>query len=559
MPTNVMQDPLAGPFLDRAGAVVNVMHPDFGAVVEDGKVINGAAVLNAARAVCADTGRTLLVPRGAHLLLEEHVDLVQGVMEAQIYGTIEIVHSGPVGLTMGGESHTSRPAHLYVYHVLGDTQGGDRPLLRLVGMKNGYAHIHRCPYLQLWADASVSRRGSIAYSTFILGRVDKLHFKGEDASSWINENLFLGGRCMEFLMEGPYRHNNNIFQKLSMEGSGSTLTLLSGRDNAFENFRGEGSPKVTFGAEAWRNTIIESYSADPVVLGPISEVVSDAGRDNLVTSRARVQRHRRELFRIDRDTRLVSGTAELPGAQSITPGLNRLVGPGAHNAVFDAILPMESLHHLRFESDVSAWRPRVEAYDVNGDVIDPNTDPWMSQVGGWTIMGTEYGWSANRSTGTISIYNPAVHTIRLRVLVGSSANPVFRYLEILAFGRLDKGTAAVDRIHRMIRRPLFRAAGAPTQGVLHRGDLLGTDSGVLTVTQRIDTRLAAGASSGATTVTAETSGFISSGDLIGVELSDGLTHWTTVVSASGGEITLADGLAGAAQAGGRVVTNRWSS
>jgi hypothetical protein len=53
---------------------------------------------------------------------------------------------------------------------------------------------------------------------------------------------------------------------------------------------------------------------------------------------------------------------------------------------------------------------------------------------------------------------------------------------------------------------------------------------------------------------------VASGDIIGILLDDGTTHWTTVNGApSGSTITITAALPSDAASGNRVVVNRWTN
>jgi hypothetical protein len=110
-----------------------------------------------------------------------------------------------------------------------------------------------------------------------------------------------------------------------------------------------------------------------------------------------------------------------------------------------------------------------------------------------------------------------------------------------------------------MERPLYQTGTTPpTQSLLHKGDSIGTDTGRLLVTHRVDTTLSVAAAASATTITVASATGISSGDMIAVLLDDDTTHFTTVSGAPAGNVvTLTVAMPGAAAIGRDVATNRF--
>jgi hypothetical protein len=98
----------------------------------------------------------------------------------------------------------------------------------------------------------------------------------------------------------------------------------------------------------------------------------------------------------------------------------------------------------------------------------------------------------------------------------------------------------------------------PAQSLLQRGESIGTDTGRLTVTHRVDTTLSVAAVATDTTITVASATGIASGDTIAILLDDETTHFTTVNGAPAGNVvTLTVAMPGAAAIGRDVATQRW--
>lgn len=112
-------------------------------------------------------------------------------------------------------------------------------------------------------------------------------------------------------------------------------------------------------------------------------------------------------------------------------------------------------------------------------------------------------------------------------------------------------------MRRQLRRPLYQAS-APTKGIARPGQQIGNATGMFTCTSRADTTMVVAAVASDATITVASATGIVAGDLIGVLLDNGLTHWTKVSGApSGAVVTLAAAMPSAAAIGRQVSANRW--
>ena len=100
----------------------------------------------------------------------------------------------------------------------------------------------------------------------------------------------------------------------------------------------------------------------------------------------------------------------------------------------------------------------------------------------------------------------------------------------------------------------------PTGGYVGRGTVVAKDDGasLYICTFSYQTTLNGALSSGATSVTVAAAGSIANGDICGILLDDGTTHWSAISGLSGPTFTVA-ALPSAAATGNRVVFNRWAT
>jgi hypothetical protein len=207
--------------------------------------------------------------------------------------------------------------------------------------------------------------------------------------------------------------------------------------------------------------------------------------------------------------------------------------------------------------DAVILRPYVSAYDANGVLIDANTTPWVTPYGGYAPNGAgEYGFGTTVSSMVINVTNPNVKFLRFTVMTSLTTNPLFSHITLTAYAQSDKQPSVIESMRNRIIKPLFSAA-QPSRGLAPVGTVVQGPGESWKSVARVETTLSAAAAVGtAITVTSATG--IAVGDVIGVLMSDGRTHWTTVAALAGTSLTLAAALTATASAGGAVGTTRWA-
>lgn len=532
------------------------------------------ACANAARAA----GGTFFIPQHLRCRITSEVNL-RHIRDVDVRGSIIVSHTSGVGVLVGDSSQEGvRPTKILLNEVAYGTSEQTNVAVRVVGLKRGHVSIHNCPYLQLYADTSDSSLNSIAYSDFWFGNITKHELFGVTGTSWINENRFHGGRVQHIVVSGAYPHNNNRWYDANLEDS--TITFNTGQSN-YIRARLESGSTITFAAPTHSNRVVQTYYATRGNSWPASNIaVTDLGFDNKVVTQKQEAAVYVPVIRVDsasRTTDTASAWSVNHATRRILPGFRKLKMPNNATDYLDTgIFPLDSTspaptveggvstRTFRIISDVSVWRPLVWVYDANRTLLDGGSGgPYIETSGGWawsTNDGGRYSIGVNVGTSVIRLVfnNPAVKYARI-VLRGNDTTTPFRYVEIGALVQAPHGTQIVDLIRRQMARPLAQtSATPPTQSLLHKGDTIGTDTGQLLVTHRVDTTLSAAATSGATDINVASGAGIAIGDNIAVLLADDTTHFTTVASIATNTITLTEGLTGAANAGANVATQRWT-
>lgn len=540
-------------------------------VVGNGSTDDSAA-LAAAVAVCSGASkRTLYIPAELNVRIASQVNM-QLVRRIDCQGTITVAYTGGPGLIVG-DSSAQRNGAWYYFKRVAYAGAQSNVAMRVVGLKSARVEVTYCDYLQLYAEAAVSSQSSIAYTEFFLGRVPRLELYGATGASWINENNFYGGSIDNLIIDAvSYGHNGNTFNNCSIEGSSSTIQVLKGSANRIE-CRGEGAPSVTLGSGTWANQVVGTYISSAGGHATQLKLVADGGVENVLTSAIDQRMSYRELVKVDSQSVFFNGSSEWSAPETPVPGFDKLALRSSFGAILDTgIVPIRgafaldggtnyyrnwSVLRLNFDSDVALWRPQVFGYDAAGVLIDPTVTPWMQTVGGWTANSTNYSFGSNVQFAQIVISDPTVASIRVVVSSSSSAGTAFGWIRLLGYVAQPQPDTGVNQIIRALRRPLYQAA-VPTQGLAKLGQVIGGPAGLFTCIGRADTTLAVAASTSDASVTVTSATGITNGDVIGILLDNGKTHWTTVNGApSGAVVTLTAAMPSAAAIGKSVGTNRW--
>lgn len=545
--------------------------------VDHGVIGNGTAddttALLAAAAAALATKRTLWVPPGlVGVKITATCDL--RYIDVNLESPIVVAFTTAPGLLLGDTSVQANRRILSFVKVTNSTTA-TFPSIRVSGLKQAIGSWGTCDYLQLFADAAVAVSTSIAYCNFDLsgGAIALLEFFGQGGVGWINSNRFIAGRLVNVRFTGTYPHNGNIFVGPTVESG--FLDFQVGSDNRIQDARGEGSPTVSFGATTWGNIVEDLYQSTPGTIGHNFDVIADLGVANVVTGIGQIHQRPVELFTLDR-TRLTFDTAaDYPHPTTPVPGLQYLTVRTANADIYDSgKLPVEriaatsggviaeSMRRLRrFQVDSShkIWRPRVYCYDAAGVQMDTAAAQLIAAIGGWTSngAGAYYSFGTTVAFARIVVLDPAVKFLRIAISSSSAAGTVFEWLTVTGFVSTPDVASMPALWRRASTIPLTQNA-VPTQGVAGVGAFIGSATGGFVCNGRADTTLAAGAAAAATSLTVASITGMAAGDLIGILLTDGTTHWTTVSGTpTGVTVVITTGLASAATSGDAVVTNRW--
>lgn len=541
--------------------------------------------IRAGSAVVGPGVELLYIPPSAKVRITSTVDLTR-IPHMEILGEIVVDHNSTPGLYVGHDG-TTDPSEHHINRVSRGASSTDSVLLRLTGIRRGNVTVGDCENIEIYANAShdeggVQTRRTVSYSTFRIGNCTNFAITGEapngDGDSWINDNYFICGDWRHITIGGvgQYQHNNNTFIQPTLDSGDITIY---GHSNAFYHMRMEQTNNIAFKEGAHNNHIYVQWSASEAATSDNVTTLESHSPTNIVVHNRELAHTATELLRVDANRPFfhspdtadwsfqgVNGETSKPPV----PGFDLLLPTGDFVVAVDTgKLPIESdvgyaggtcrMYRFSLDSDASVWRWYVFGYDSDGVSIDPTVTPWMSTIGGWSASSTRYDISTNRDGNEIVITDDVVKYIRIRINYGNGVTSTpFRYLSIAGWTPQPGGDRIAESWTRALSRPPH-LTGTPSKGLAHAGLVVGSDTGARVCTHRVDMVLDSAASATDTVISVDSAVGTTAGDLIAVELDDGLTHWTTIASRSSNDLTLDDAMPSAASVGLRVATNRWSS
>jgi hypothetical protein len=482
-----------------------------------------------------------------------------------------ILDSGASSFVIGGSSFVKTNPKQSFKKITRSGGVTSTPTVRIAGSKDQAIEIDNVDYLQVYADATTAPTtdGSFAYSSIRLGNVDKLELSGADSSSWINENNFYLQRCAELIVSGAYGHNHNHFHGGVFE-SGANITFNTGKDNYIHNARFESGGTVTFASGTERNTVINTWDSSRVPFDDPGVTVVDSGFDNAVMDDF-------SLYRYSDTVAYTDISAWVPDTQTSpsTPRYSHLQRIATASATVDII---QSGFVAINAGDVFRWvtvsntgdidnasckyRAKIYFYDAKLMPITASTDFIYAPIGSMsTLSGNSIRSGADTAKSAVWI-QPAAITAGVRFVKvswlstgGTSAVQMF-VTHFTQHQNVYKGIAG-----QVIQPKEILVSGSPTQGYAEAGATCIKSDGSAKYLNKIalESTLSIAAVTSDASVTISALAGTAIGDIVGINLDNGDTHWTTVSARTSTLITLTVAMPSAAAIGSRIVFNRWAA
>lgn len=544
---------------------------------------NTAASFTIAAQFCLST-KTKLVGLAASYTLGANVNLRSVNCD---FSQSDILVEGSFMLVIGGNAGTSlnpdqnfgivrRPSGFsFVPADLPD------PTIRCMGAKCQRINIAQVDFIQFYQStdpATFPADASQAYSNFIIGLATKFEVATDPAyaggspvdgpgssSQWWNENKIYLGRCVGLKIRGSYRHNNNLFLGGCFETANAYLDVDSARANRWIGMRFEGTPTITFGSETEGN-IVEQDWYSSTALAYADPTVIDSGRLNICHNVRNNRSNTDNVLTVSTRDAIHNGqTGQLPFRVATRRAIRGTPRTTARIVGSSDIFEFSRDDYLFSE----VFAPGSAAYTIRIHLFGADFQPLVAT--------TAMLDSGNVTSAAAGFVNGTVNTAaRFQRFGCNDASVAYARIEILttASGADDNATKIkVNRVSKKSGRE--RAVALQQAYALHRhvtsaptqyigavgGDVIPGQSADYRCTYMLETTLASGAASSAVSVSAASASVSGFGapainDLVGVDLDDGTTHWTTVSSVSGTTLGLTVALPSAAASGLNVYVSR---
>ena len=576
------------------GRTVSAKLTDVVSVTDHGLVGDGVAddtaAFIAARDEALSAGKGLTCPPGKSVKLSGDVSL-KGIRNVDIQSNI-IITGGT--LTVGGAVNLGQ-CRIALQAVTNGTNAltaapPAAPVVRVTGVANSDITIGTCNYIQLYADAAVTSDRLVAYNQIKLtGGVSLLEVTDSGvALSYVNENFIYAARVIRYRITGVgYAHNHNKLFHPCMEGANAEVTITGNNVSANQVYGArfeatDAATGITFGAGTYSNTVIQTWSGigDPRNQFSLRIPVTDLGEGNCVTTETAHIFHATPLFSINANS-VIAATA----AQSVAPnpritpsnaGVDNLTGRQVLVPGLAGVSPVFASRYWALTEPIPVKLGDVVSWDFDFDgsqvrtavfVLDANMQPLTSEGGGgafWTQAGCtftstygRYGQGADQSAAVSPgvVARAEVAFIRVALYASGFVRNLGATLHTQPMGRGRAQQAAAPKT------AVLSINATPTRGYLPLDFMIYETTGGTwkRVTFQYESRVSGALSAGATSVTVTAISTVADGDVCGILLDNGQTHWTTVSGLSGATFTIAAIPAGrSVPDGARIVFNRWA-
>ena len=533
------------------------------------------AALQAAADEARTTKRGMFMPESLTVRVDGIVNL-RYIVNLDLQGIIKV---GPEGrVDVGNSSNHRIGAQLRirrVEQVSPSTQ--DNVVLRSVGMKQAHIWVDYCDRWEWYADKKSIHDASTSYCTAYPGYIKRLDFvcrndPDQDGFGWITQVLFIGGDIRHISTDSDsYAMNHITFLAPCLEAG--EVHLDRAYRWRFIEARCEYNTKFWFGPNTSRVVVEDGFINDPVTVSPGAIVMEDLGKENVVTSSFEQQYSRRTLVAIDTDNTFLDRCADI-AATNIEPGLSKLSPTGTFRQMFDSgLLPVRgqspraghgnvtqwNMSRIVVSSDAAACRPEWYFYRADGTQL--TTPEGVEGQGGptWSSSKQGFTYGTNVSASMVLITNPEVAYVRVKLDSGSPATP-FSRIEVIGYFTGQSSDYVADLCRRRFFTPLAQES-APTKGSPPVGTRVRGAGKDWVVGSRQEMTVSP-ATTGDTSITVSSGINVAVGDVLGLALDTGATHWATIlgISGAGGRILeLSSPVPAEVSAGAKSVATRWRS
>lgn len=440
-----------------------------------------------------------------------------------------------------------------------------KPSIVCIGAKRQRVYLKYVDYFQMYMStdpATYPRDASQAYSTFDISFAIKIEFATDprfdqaesvdgagSANQWCNENIFNLNRCLGLIIGGSYPHNCNLFVGGCFETNKSFIDVQCGNKNHFLHTRLEGVGFVRFGENTQGNILERSY------FGSTADLifnVEDHGILNKVETGVIDKSRATRIFEITPFTPRYNGFVDEFRHRQVSRIIKPTVNYGtlAHVEKFKLVGKKDILY-FDFDGDKSKYAFELTIYDEKGNQLDANALQYSSGFLRPQSTKKFIGAPVSNQYGLhrFMLLEDGVFYVAIKFQAGNVKDECKSYnVAIDLFGKYPARQMLVQKAI---------PANKPTQYIGFAGDVIEYKSGKVSVDLHIQTTAAA---KNGSTITLASGALgretLKAGDAVGIESATGAIQWTTLASAEGEVLTLAEPLADWVAVGDSVYISR---
>jgi len=463
-------------------------------------------------------------------------------------------------LILGGDASSPENPNQEIRKTFRSGDDSTVPTCQIRGAKGCKITIRgQTNFVQLYADTNSDVEPtdySIAYNHFSMLRVIKLELTNNPSSDgssvqWINENRFDLKRTNIILINGTYEHNHNVFNTPNIEASSSVvINIEKGSSNLFYDARLEGvsGAEINFSAGTWGNYIYATWMEHPNnrmgKSNPSNVTITDAGNNNAV-----IYDYNQQLLKIP----LISVSGSMQNGNNrddglaLSPSLGGIYPVTNSNSSLAKTLLIPVFKNTVINcSSGGKYRAVVACFDSSRKKIDDlsNTDiasPVLTSFNGNKV-------SVNTGVSGWVIYVAASRVAYIEVDITASFNQTFTDF---GFNISVNAMYSPENQYQQLpnssdfsayNKEVILVTSKPTKVVARAGTIFTDSTNTWTVIKQVITQSDGGASSGDSTIVADSVAGMAVNDIIGILKNNGFTFWTTISAINSQTITLNDAL-----------------
>lgn len=249
---------------EDVGFLNNYITPQMHDAAADG-VTDDTNAINAAAADAIEKGLPLYFPEGQYKCTG-NINL-RYVKRIKSDGVINLTTDG-TWVTVGDSS---------VNGIFCDIHIASATRVKVVGLLDSKVYVGYAQELMLYADGEDDDGHAVAYNTLqgeFVSKITLMSNKESETVGWVNDNLFEFRRIIHILIDGNYKHNNNVFRNCGIEGNAATIDIPMGHSNKII-CRGESLPltNITIGADCFNNQILKSWGNPGLTGGYLDHMI----------------------------------------------------------------------------------------------------------------------------------------------------------------------------------------------------------------------------------------------------------------------------------------------